>query len=129
MDNSHYFVFDIDPIPKNSDKKNKYGFQYTPSHIKSYMKDIAIIAKEIWGARKLIDAPIKAELVFYIARPRSIKNRKYPHKKPDLDNLEKGFWDSLEGIVFTNDSRIVTKTVSKQYSHEGRIELKLRVLR
>lgn len=131
MKNSDYFVFHLDPI---SNAKNKISFAgnrprvFKSSSAVQYQKTLRELVKMQWD-KAPIDKPLKVEVVFHIARPRSIKNRKYPHCKPDLDNLEKLLWDSFEGIVFVNDSRIVTKTISKQYSNEGMIEVKIRVLR
>lgn len=133
MKNCHYLVFAIDPI---TNKQNKIGLAgntlrvFRCSSALAYSKTLRALAKQQWLI-KPIDGPLKVEVIFHVPRPKtiSIKKRKYPHCKPDLDNLEKLLWDALEGIVFVNDSRIVTKTISKQYSSEGMIEVKIRVLK
>jgi len=72
------------------------------------------IAKE-HAPKRLLDGPLRATYAFYLERPKSAKKRRYPHAKPDLDNLEKLLNDALEGIVFVNDSRIVKKESNKYY--------------
>jgi Holliday junction resolvase RusA-like endonuclease len=35
--------------------------------------------------------------------------------RPDLDNLDKFVLDALQGLIFENDSQIVSQTISKSY--------------
>lgn len=131
MKNAHYLVFHVDPTPTNGHKRTKTGIQYMPKHLKDYKEEIRRAAKAQWGARKILDDALKVEVIFHLSRPASIsvKKRKYPCVKPDLDNLEKILYDSMEGVIYINDSRIVTKTVSKWYSTQGMIEVKVKVLK
>lgn len=128
----HYFQFDVDPRPKQRPRVNtKTKRAYTPEKTREYEALIKDIAKLQWGKNKAIEKPIKMEITFHIKRPASVplRKRKYPSVRPDLDNLEKALIDAMQGAVFNDDSQIVTKTSSKIYSHEGRIEVKLRELR
>ena len=118
----YYFTFEVDPLPHNSTKLGRNGF-YLPRKIKKYKDLLEKCARQQWNGKAMDDA-LKVEVIFHIPRPKSVK-RKYPCTKPDLDNLEKPFYDGLEGALFTNDSRIVDKRVIKQYSIDGRIELKI----
>jgi len=130
LKNADYLCFPIDPIPKGQLFVTRTGRSYWPKKVTQYMEEIRAMAKKQWKKEPL-DKPLKVEVVFHIPRPKSVsmKKRKYPSVKPDLDNLLKSFFDALEGVVFVNDSRIVTMTVSKQYSSEGNIELKIRALK
>jgi len=66
------------------------------------------------------DTPIIVYVNFYLQRPKSRpKKYIYPDKKPDLDNLEKILYDAMQGIIYTNDSRIIEKHVKKEYGQEG----------
>ena len=131
MKNNHYFLYSVVPVPKNGSKTTKSGFHYTAAHVKKYSNNIKELTRMQWGGDIIKNEPLKAVVVFHIPRPKTITQdkRKYPHVKPDLDNLEKALWDSMEGIVFDNDSRIVSKVISKRYSNEGMIEVKLRILK
>ena len=40
----------------------------------------------------------------------------FPHTKPDRDKLERCVWDALEGVVFDNDSRIVSGRSIKRWA-------------
>ncbi len=44
---------------------------------------------------------------------------KYPSGKPDIDKLARSTLDSLTGIVFDDDSRIVTLVLEKTYATPG----------
>jgi Holliday junction resolvase RusA-like endonuclease len=52
-------------------------------------------------------------------RPKSHKNTKYHTKKPDLDNLDKALWDSLEGLFFVGDQQICMGVHTKRYINFG----------
>jgi Holliday junction resolvase RusA-like endonuclease len=96
-----------------------------------YKSDIALMA----AARKI--KPIQAgnpviirELVFYMPIPQSWSNKKkqeaigQPHiKKPDIDNLVKGLFDSLNGIAWADDNQVYEMhNVKKIYGEEPGIE-------
>ncbi len=74
----------------------------------------------------LWDGPLRMEIDFYLQRPKSTpRTRLYPTTKPDIDNICKAIWDSLEGILYTNDSRIVESIARKLYGDPPRVEVKL----
>lgn len=45
------------------------------------------------------------------------------NKKPDLDNCVKTVYDTLEGIIFKNDSQIIRETTSKYYATKDSTEI------
>ena len=51
----------------------------------------------------------------------------YKDTKPDLtDNLQKGLFDAMEGLVFLNDSQVCElNNVKKYYGFQPRIEIEL----
>lgn len=73
----------------------------------------------------LLEGPLKAEVTFYFKRPKSVsvKKRPYPSIKPDLDNLQKSLFDSMNGMLFHDDSQIVDLEVKKRYGDSGKIDL------
>ena len=91
---------------------------YDPEASREWKNVVAMYAKQVSPA-VLFDGPLHLQLVFKMPRPRSVKGQRYPAVKPDLSNLEKAVEDALEGIVYTNDSRIVSKTSRKIYSEDG----------
>ena len=46
-----------------------------------------------------------------------------PTTKPDLDNVMKAIFDSLNGIVYKDDSQIVRVVAEKHYSDTPRVEV------
>lgn len=66
------------------------------------------------------DGPIAADVTFYMPRPKSAANRTHCAVRPDLDKLLRGVFDPLMGIVFTEDSRIVSLAGQKVYADDSR---------
>lgn len=98
---------------------------FTPKNTKNWEELIRYQALD-YRPEKLLDGPLFARIAFYLPRPRSApKKRKYPDVKPDHDNLEKAVFDALEGIIYTNDSRIVEKHFKKLYGDPPRVEIEI----
>jgi len=72
-----------------------------------------------------LDGPISLHVTFYLPRPSSRKKAAWPDRKPDLDNCLKCCLDSLEGIMWTNDSRIVDIVAAKRYDSPPRVEVRI----
>jgi Holliday junction resolvase RusA-like endonuclease len=82
-------------------------------------------------APPFVELPLTVTIVFRLARPGGHwgkgKNAgrliaaapTHPRGKPDIDKLARSTLDSLTGIVFDDDSRIVTLTLSKTYAAPG----------
>jgi Holliday junction resolvase RusA-like endonuclease len=70
---------------------------------------------------------IAVELIFRMARPAGHWGKKglrpkapyWPATKPDADKLARATLDSLTGILFDDDSRIVELSVLKRYAAPG----------
>ena len=69
-----------------------------------------------------LDHPLRVDVVFVMPRPKSMiwKRRPMPRapfgKKPDRDNLEKSLYDSLNGLLWRDDSLICDGRVQKVYA-------------
>jgi len=100
---------------------------YTPKKTASWEEAIRAAALE-HRPEKLLDGPLALEATFYRLKPKSKpKKYLYPDTKPDLDNLIKSVKDALEGIIYTNDSRIVDEVVRKRYGDPPRVEVTIAV--
>lgn len=76
-----------------------------------------------------LDGPLSLSVAFYLVRPQSVR-RPRPHCKPDLDKLVRAVNDSLEGIVFHNDSQVVAIEAFKSYAREpGEARVEIEVVR
>jgi Holliday junction resolvase RusA-like endonuclease len=88
------------------------------------------VLQQINNVYNPIDAAIGVEVVFKMPIPESwsIKQKQEavgsPHtKKPDIDNLLKGLFDAVNGLLWIDDNRIARLITSKIYSNEPGIEL------
>lgn len=71
----------------------------------------------------LLDGPLELRLTFWMARPaghigkRGVKDSapKFPAKKPDLLKLARAVEDALSGVLYVDDSQIVTETLLKRF--------------
>jgi Holliday junction resolvase RusA-like endonuclease len=52
-----------------------------------------------------------------------------PDKKPDIDNILKAIFDSLNGYAFADDVQIVQVYAEKQYADEPFLEVEIDELR
>lgn len=126
----HFIVLGT-PIPYTRvTPMNRGGkrWAYKPKKTQDYGDWVESVADE-YKSEELLDGALSIELHFYFARPKSRKNEKkypYPDVKPDIDNCIKNLTDSLEGIIYTNDSRIVNLMTSKNYGLPERVEITIR---
>lgn len=99
--------------------------------LKSFRQEVsqaALVARQESGAADLIfgkHQPVEACFVFYFQRPPSIPKKRVQHVvKPDLSKLVRAAEDSLTGIIFHDDSQIVSygKT-RKEYGLPERVEI------
>lgn len=118
------------PVPKARARtvrmKNGRTMSFTPAKTANWEDSIRAQALRSRPGQ-LLDGPLVMEATFYLLRPKSKpKKVKYPDTKPDLDNLVKSVKDALEGIIYTNDSRIVEEVVRKRYDDPPRVEITVR---
>ena len=130
------------PKPKQSarfrivkGKGKSFVSSYQKKEVKDYERNLAFDVKsQLPKGFVPYDCPIGVKVLFVFPPLSSWSKKKlaeldkgktiYKDKKPDLtDNLMKGAMDSLEGIVFVNDSRICEVQSKKIYGAVPRIEL------
>ena len=91
-----------------------------------------------WAAREKIkhplEGPIAVKMRFYYPLPMNMKKadraaaldgRILPQVKPDIDNVIKGCFDSLNGIAWKDDKQVVKEYSEKFYSDQPRIEIEI----
>ena len=100
---------------------------------KAFVKYVATheAKKQGWLYTEL---PLAMNVVAYMGIPKS-KSKKFrqaavegserPTKKPDLSNIVKGVEDALNGLLYKDDSQIVSLKLKKYYSEEPRLEVTL----
>mgnify|MGYP001602118616 FL=1 len=69
---------------------------------------------------RLLVGALVGEMDFYLPRPKSAPKRVvYPTTRPDLGNLVKAVEDAIQGVVYQDDSLIVSLRVAKHYATES----------
>ncbi len=122
------FHIDGDPVPKGRPKfSSRGGFvkTYTPKKTSDYENIVRAAAQAAMGQTDLLETPLGVYLYIRLSIPQShSKKRKEaclsgaekPIKKPDIDNLAKSVLDGLNGVVWKDDSQIVSLHVTKVYA-------------
>lgn len=64
--------------------------------------------------------PVWVSVTFRLQRPRSAPKRVVrPTTKPDLDKLARACLDAMSGVLFADDSQVVSLHVQKEYAGEA----------
>ena len=121
-------------VPKGRPKfSRRGGFArvYTPKKTADYETAIKTQAQAMMN-REPLETPLAVYLCFRLPVPKSHSKKRTeacligaekPTKKPDLDNLAKAVLDGLNGVVWRDDSQIVSLHVTKVYSSAGGVDV------
>ncbi len=102
------------------------------SRVKPYRATVALAAREVW-AEGATHGSVGVSIAFTFVRPKSHYNAKgvlragvatHPGK-PDIDKLCRAVLDSLTGIIYADDSQVVSLVATKSYGNtaESRISI------
>ena len=106
---------------------------------RNWQRMVIECAVEAWGKRPVILGPVHLKARFYFPRPKSHYRKNgelrpnaihYCPTKPDLDKLLRAVGDALSGIVWRDDSQVVSVSASKLYTEgppEAAIEVNLAI--
>jgi len=110
------------------------GHTYTPEKTARFEERLAWGAQSIWGRQPLLEGELVMHMAAYFSIPTSrpklwrdkaVAGLIRPVKKPDIDNIIKAVADSLNKIVYLDDTQIVAMKAGKFYSDKPRIEIKI----
>lgn len=127
------FFIDHEPRPAKRPRKGKYSF-YVPDAAKNKKDVRALIESQIPKGFEKIMTEIYIDLKLYMPMLEGFsKTDKYlaekgiirPTTKPDVDNLEKTYFDALNGLIWDDDGQIIDVRTRKYYSVHPRVELKI----
>ena len=127
--------------PRVTARGGKYAHAYTPKKTKDFEDAIRFEFMASNCEQMPVyerEKTLKAEVLIGMSIPKSYPKYKQalcrcrmiaPAKKPDLDNVLKSIFDSLNGAAFEDDSQIVKVVAEKVYADEPFVEVTIDELR
>ncbi len=112
-----------------------YARAYTPKKTRDYEAQVEAEARKVMGRRKPLDGPLAVVVIAYMPIPASWGWTKklaaarqiiMPTSRPDLTNIAKAAEDALNGVVWNDDSEIVSLSMAKEYSAVPRLMITVR---
>lgn len=109
---------------------------YTDTATRDYENALRLAAKVVMAGRALFEGPVLVKVIARMSVPASWPVRRQrdalaqivrPTGKPDADNFLKVI-DSLNGVVWNDDSQVVSAFVSKVYSTDPALLIEVRGL-
>lgn len=131
------FHVDINPVPKGRPRFSKVGGfmrSYTPKKTSDYETEVRTQAQAVM-TREPLETPLAVYLYFRLPIPGSyskkrqeacLKGLERPTKKPDIDNLAKSVLDGINGVIWRDDSQIVSLHITKVYSSQPGVDVLIR---
>lgn len=107
-------TLEIAPVAWQRVKRGRSGHAYVPTKTRDFKAAIGILGKAKYN-RPPLNCPIKVSAIFYLNKPKKGLFPHHPAVIPDLDNYVKALCDGLNGVLWTDDSRICSFSVSKRY--------------
>jgi len=104
---------------------------YDPEKSANYKQIVRAEALKV-RPDKPLTGPISLVVLVYRSIPKSFSKKRTvqacegfirPITRPDIDNIVKGVKDSLKGVIWKDDSQVITLTAKKYYSDVPRIEV------
>ena len=121
---------DITPVAQKRARVTKFG-SYDPSkEDKVNLVKSTVLPDDF----KVFESAIEVTVKFYLPIPKQTSKKrtklmdegKISHtKKPDLDNLVKLVLDAYNGVLYNDDSQIISLSLSKMYSITPGIEINI----
>ena len=113
--------FQIPPIAKGRARFNiRSGTAYTPTKTRTFERAVKLSAiKQMQAAGfSTILGPVSVSVVFVVNKPKTTK-RPHPIMRPDIDNFLKSLFDSLNMVLWKDDSQIIKLLAEKTYPTPG----------
>lgn len=95
---------------------------------KDWRRNVAQAAGIAMQNRALLDGPVRLQITFYVPRPKAHFGAKglkpsapeYPTVRPDITKLLRAVEDACTGILWRDDSQIVSQHAFKRYGEPAR---------
>ena len=98
---------------------------YTPAKTEKYEARVALFAQQAMAGRPVMAGPVALSVTALFPIPPSWPKKRQAAaragteqhtKRPDADNCAKAILDGLNGVVWKDDSQVVTLSIEKRYS-------------
>ena len=129
------FMVEGTPVPKGRPRfarRGKFVSTYSPKTTVDYETKVAEAAQLAMGSSEPLETPVGAYIYITLPIPASYSKKRTqaclsgderPTKKSDIDNFCKAIFDGMNGIVFLDDSQIVSLHSTKVYGTIGMVEV------
>jgi Holliday junction resolvase RusA-like endonuclease len=129
------FMVEGTPVPKGRPRfarRGKFVSTYSPKTTVDYESKVSESAKLAMGASEPLETPLAAYIYITLPVPASyskkrtqacLSGQERPTKKSDIDNYCKAIFDGMNGIVFVDDSLVVSLHATKVYGTVGMVEV------
>jgi Holliday junction resolvase RusA-like endonuclease len=129
------FHIDAEPVAKGRPKFSKVGGfmrAYTPKKTSDYENTVRQVAEAAMGSTDPLETALGVYLYIRLPIPQShskkrkeacLSGQEKPIKKPDIDNLAKSILDGMNGVIWKDDSQIVSLHVTKVYSSGSGVDV------
>lgn len=98
------------------------------ARLKPWRQDLSLMASEAMQGRDTFDGAVTVAARFIFAKPKSTKKSVTAKiTKPDIDKLVRGALDGMTGIVFRDDSQVVSVSAQKEFGLPERAEISVSV--
>jgi Holliday junction resolvase RusA-like endonuclease len=132
--------FHVEGIPKPKKRPRFRQFNgivqsYTDKGTREYEDHVRLTSQTAMGTTEPIETAVGVYMYIRLPIPKShskkrtedcLEGREKPIKKPDIDNLAKSLLDGMNGVVFKDDSQIVSLHCTKVYSSEPGVDIMVR---
>ena len=111
---------------------------FTPQKTRKWEDDARMMARVEMGSRPLLTGCVELHVDVWLAVPASwpdwkqnaaISGSILPAGRPDLDNCVKAAKDAMNGVVWVDDSQVVTSKEWKRYSLRPMVEITITPLK
>lgn len=123
-----HFHIEGTPVPKKRPRFSTQGGivrSYTDKGTRNYEDHVNLSSRAAMGSTGPLETPVGVYLYVRLPVPKSRSKKRTeaalgglekPICKPDIDNLAKSLLDGMNGVVFKDDSQIVSLHVTKVYA-------------
>ena len=129
------FMVEGTPVPKGRPRfarRGKFVSTYSPKTTVDYETKVSEAARLAMGGSEPLETPVGAYIYITLPIPASYSKKRIqaclsgqerPTKKSDIDNFCKAIFDGMNGIVFLDDSQVVSLHSTKVYGTVGMVEV------